>query len=166
MLENMHCMLVVQLIRKHGFGFLIDPAPSTSDNGPQRFDTRGFRNVLYSSILATDMSLHFAWMQSLEDFEGQVSSGLGIYDYKNGTRGQGVARDEKVESDRILIAQAIIKCADISNPVSRVDLRLLMSGADGDRPGRLTCRSIGRRYCSRNGRYRRLWRRTSSCPCR
>ena len=125
-LENMHCMLVVRLLRKHGFGSLVSSLPpptsesTTSSNaapasGPDgssgawsassvnKFDTLGFRKVLYSSVLATDMSLHFAWIARLKEFGAAV---------------QDTGREGKEEEDRIMISQAIIKCADISNPVS------------------------------------------------
>lgn len=86
-------MLIVQLLRKHGFGYLIGPSANPSS------DWRGFRTVLHSAILATDMSLHFAWIQRLRDF---------------GTREHDEDGDDL--EDRILVCQALIKCADISNP--------------------------------------------------
>ncbi|WVQ98530.1 hypothetical protein IAU59_005656 [Kwoniella sp. CBS 9459] len=102
-LENMHCMLIVQLLRKHGFGFLIEgpPAPASPS-----LDQKGFRRVLYSSVLATDMSLHFAWIQRLKDFD-------------EGLREGEVGDDEY---DRVMICQALIKCADISNPTRPIDV--------------------------------------------
>jgi hypothetical protein len=84
---------------------------------------------MYSSVLATDMSLHFAWMARLKDFGASLES-----------------TEERIEQDdRIMLCQAIIKCADISNPVgfNRNDKE---SGAD-DRLARLTSRNIGVR-CS------------------
>lgn len=92
-LENMHCMLIVQLLRKHGFGYLIGPGRD------EEHDWRGFRTVLHSAILATDMSLHFAWIQRLREF---------------GTRPSDDEGDDL--EDRVLVCQALIKCADISNP--------------------------------------------------
>lgn len=109
-------MLVIQLLRKHGFGFLL-PCPTPDSNGNaarQKIDTRGFRRILYSSVLATDMSLHFAWIaelknfgQKLEDESEQISSFPA-----------DPQTDEEAEEDRIMICQALVKCADISNPVS------------------------------------------------
>lgn len=102
-LENMHCMLVVQLLRKYGFGFLIERTKSSSEaQALSNLDQKSFRQVLYSSILATDMSLHFAWVQRLKEFDDRLKSG----------------EAGAVEDERILICQALIKCADISNPVS------------------------------------------------
>ncbi|KAK8869991.1 hypothetical protein IAR55_000561 [Kwoniella newhampshirensis] len=102
-LENMHCMLVVQLLRKHGFGFLIEgnPIDTSVDH-----DQKAFRKILYSSVLATDMSLHFAWIQRLKEFDERLRDGE-------------VGEDE---DDRIMICQALIKCADISNPTRPIDV--------------------------------------------
>ncbi|KAK6902664.1 hypothetical protein I203_107922 [Kwoniella mangroviensis CBS 8507] len=102
-LENMHCMLIVQLLRKHGFGFLIEGAPHSPS---QTIDQKGFRRVLYSTVLATDMSLHFAWIQRLKDFD-------------EGLREGEIGEDEY---DRVMICQALIKCADISNPTRPIDV--------------------------------------------
>lgn len=101
-------MLVVRLLRKHHFDFLITPSPPSTAPRHQAetdFDTHSFRKVLYSSVLATDMSLHFAWIARLKEFGANLQAG----DY------QPSPADEEI--DRIMIAQAIIKCADISNPV-------------------------------------------------
>ncbi|GMK55611.1 hypothetical protein CspeluHIS016_0206670 [Cutaneotrichosporon spelunceum] len=112
-LENMHCMLSVQLLRKHGFGYLLaTPTAAQVAEYPARanLDTRDFRRVLYSAILATDMSLHFAWIHRLKE--------LG-----EGLRGnEPLDREEVVEEDRIMICQAMIKCADISNPSRPMDI--------------------------------------------
>ena len=90
-------MLIVQLLRKHGFGYLIGPGRD------EEHDWRGFRTVLHSAILATDMSLHFAWIQRLREF---------------GTRPSDDEGDDL--EDRVLVCQALIKCADISNPTRPV----------------------------------------------
>lgn len=92
-------MLVVRLLRKHGFGFLISSNSSTTPK--EGFEPKGFRKILYSSVLATDMSLHFAWIARLKDFGASLRA----------------ERTSKDEDDRIMLCQAIIKCADISNPV-------------------------------------------------
>ena len=99
-------MLIAQLLRKHGFDFLLAPLASAN---PARtsFDTKGFRKVLYSSVLATDMSLHFAWIQDLKKFGAAVNQGE-----------IGRAELQDLEANRVTICQALIKCADISNPVS------------------------------------------------
>ncbi|BEJ00602.1 hypothetical protein CcaverHIS631_0504590 [Cutaneotrichosporon cavernicola] len=112
-LENMHCMLTVQLLRKHGFGFLLaSPTMAQAAEHPARakLDTRGFRRVLYSAILATDMSLHFAWIHRLKEL-GEIVRGI-----------EPLERDQLVEEDRIMVCQALIKCADISNPSRPMDV--------------------------------------------
>lgn len=130
-------MLIVRLLRKHGFGFLIAPmtldssatitkpaSPSTSprtESTRDGFDTHGFRKVLYSSVLATDMSLHFAWIARLKEFGARMQDTPGetVGGNPGGSksgRGDGTVKGD--EDDRIMISQAIIKCADISNPVS------------------------------------------------
>jgi hypothetical protein len=110
-LENMHCLLVVRLLRKHGFSFLVGPANphERTNQARQAFDTKGFRKVLYSSVLATDMSLHFAWLAQLKETGASIEG--------DGVLGKEDRMAER-EADRIIICQALIKCADISNPVS------------------------------------------------
>ncbi|WVR04999.1 hypothetical protein IAU60_002011 [Kwoniella sp. DSM 27419] len=103
-LENMHCMLIVQLLRKHGFGFLVEGALTPA---AKHLDQKSFRRVLYSSVLATDMSLHFAWIQRLKDFGEGMRERIG---------------SEDDEYDRVMICQALIKCADISNPTRPIDV--------------------------------------------
>lgn len=120
----MHCMLVVRLLRKHGFGSLVSSLStnttptSTWSVGPKaEFDTHGFRKVLYSSVLATDMSLHFAWIARLKEFGNRMQNS------PEDEARPGEKRNRKEEEDRIMISQAIIKCADISNPVSFFTVR-------------------------------------------
>jgi hypothetical protein len=97
-------MLISRLLRSHGFDFLLSSTSTRlSTDSKIEIDTKGFRDVLYSSVLATDMSLHFAWIDELKSFEKEVREGAGRRD------------DEEV---RVMICQALIKCADISNPVS------------------------------------------------
>lgn len=112
-LENMHCMLIVQLLRKHGFGYLLgsaSPADIAAVPARANIDSRGFRRVLYSAILATDMSLHFAWIQRLKEL-GAAMNGDVTPD-----------RSAVSEEDRVMISQALIKCADISNPARPIDV--------------------------------------------
>lgn len=122
-LENMHCMLIVQLLRKHGFSFLLDehakpttaaPDPpslqnhrATDDSQDSLHDFRGFKKLVYSAVLATDMSIHFKWIKHFQDFAKRIRAA----EYGE------LTADEMLEG-RILLTQAIIKCADISNPVS------------------------------------------------
>jgi hypothetical protein len=120
-------MLVVQLLRKHGFGFLIESTRNPNEPEREKLDWKGFRKILYSAVLATDMSLHFAWITRLKEF-GEVMDGGGA------RVGRQVMKDrkDKEEEDRIMICQTLIKCADISNPVSPVCLSSRISRCQRD----------------------------------
>ena len=75
-------------MRRNDLGFLLDRPGA----GPS------FRQLLLDTVLATDMSVHFAFMDDFQRF----------------LQGEPFADLKK----RILVCQALIKCADISNPVS------------------------------------------------
>lgn len=142
-LENMHCMLISRLLRTHEFSFLLSSASQRTTHAHQQIDTRSFRDVLYSSVLATDMSLHFAWIDELKAFEREVREG-------------GEARRDDEEA-RVMICQALIKCADISNPVSDVPTSRSIQLTIG-RLDQSMSRRTGLRCCYRNGLSKRLWR--------
>jgi hypothetical protein len=74
-------------MRAHGLGPLLDRPVQ----GPR------LREVLSRSVLATDMSVHFQFMS---DFADLIEKG-----------------PPSPDASRIAICQALIKCADISNPV-------------------------------------------------
>ena len=85
----MHCTLLLHVMRYHGMSHLLD----RQDSGVH------FRKLLLQMVLATDMSVHADFMKRFEALvqdEGRLSS----------------LRERKV-----LMCQALIKCADISNPV-------------------------------------------------
>ncbi|KAF7798462.1 hypothetical protein EIP86_009683 [Pleurotus ostreatoroseus] len=85
-LEQMHYSLMVQIMRANGIAVLVD-RPSS---GPT------FRKLLLNIVIATDMSVHDKFMRRYQELvEGKVEDEL---------------------ERRILVCQAIIKCADISNP--------------------------------------------------
>lgn len=75
-----------------------------------------FRRVLESSILATDMSRHFAFVTDLTEMRKRTEAGM--------TRS-----GEESESDRLLLCAGLIKCADISNPVRAPSFRTMMGDA-------------------------------------
>lgn len=115
----MHCLLLTSLLRKHGFGFLLNtpslsptaPAASTLD-GPSTYaavDWTGFRSLLSATIMSTDMAQHFSWISKLTELGDRVQDGAA-----------GVSGDlEAVRArDRVLICSTILKASDISNPVS------------------------------------------------
>lgn len=76
-------------MRSHGLGDVLDQA---GDGGRRR-------KLLWNTILATDMKLHAGIM---ERFQMMLNG------------------DERIEEPerKVLLCQALIKCADISNPVS------------------------------------------------
>ncbi|KAJ7461732.1 hypothetical protein B0H11DRAFT_2055778 [Mycena galericulata] len=86
-LERMHGQLLLRVMRHHGLGRLLDDPKCGVQN----------RKLLWETVLATDMSVHDAFMQRFEDLIAH--------------RGEN-----SLMHRRITICQAIIKCADISNP--------------------------------------------------
>jgi hypothetical protein len=136
-------MLLARLLRKHGFYFLICPSIIRQEG----FEAKGFRKVLYSSVLATDMSLHFAWIARLKDFGASLRT----------------EKEPSDEDDRVMLCQAIIKCADISNPVCSPIFR---EGGANVRHARLMFLNIGVVYYLRSGRNRLLWSRIWTCRYR
>ncbi|KAI0716394.1 HD-domain/PDEase-like protein [Earliella scabrosa] len=85
-LEQMHYSLIMQIMRHNNLGVLLD----RSTSGPS------FRKLLLGTVLATDMGVHF-------DFMAEFRNLLNGADFPELKR-------------RILVCQALIKCADISNP--------------------------------------------------
>ena len=83
----MHCQLLLRVMRCHGLQTLLDCA----DHGHR------IRRLLWETVMATDMSVHGQFM---EDFRRTITGEI-----KSLTRRQTI------------ICQAILKCADISNPV-------------------------------------------------
>jgi hypothetical protein len=87
-LEQMHYALLLQIMRHNGLGDILDRQCSGAR----------VRKLLSAVVLATDMSVHFEFMKNFTSLlEGGSSSDL-----------------QRVT----LLCQALIKCADISNPVS------------------------------------------------
>lgn len=161
-LENMHCLLITTLLRKHGFAFLFEASPKRTGLSDTAPDWTGFRKVLFSSIMATDMAMHFSWIVRL----GQLGDKI--------AEGRCSMEEDEVWEDRIMICQALIKCSDISNPVRlcpRILCVLRLQLTCGrflvlDRLVRSTCRSIGRPSSSRSGPSRLSSRPVFICPSR
>lgn len=86
----MHYALLLTIMRYHGLGSLLD-RPQT---GPS------FRKLLYKTLLATDMSVHCDFMEAF--------------------RSMGAGEEVDSSKRQVLVCQALIKCADISNPVGVV----------------------------------------------
>ncbi|KAF9233200.1 hypothetical protein BU15DRAFT_54219 [Melanogaster broomeanus] len=85
-LEHMHYAILIQAMRHHGLGSLLDR--------PNRGQL--FRKSLAGIVLATDMSVHFEFMKNF----GLLVDG----------------KDLPLSTQKLLLCQAIIKCSDISNP--------------------------------------------------
>lgn len=65
------------------------------------------RNLMISSILATDMGLHFDYMKKLADLKEKLAA-------NDSTEGWN---SRMVEEQKGLACALLIKCADISNVV-------------------------------------------------
>ncbi|KAI0915910.1 hypothetical protein AcV5_003388 [Taiwanofungus camphoratus] len=85
-LEQMHYSLILQIMRHNGLESLLDRPVS----GPS------FRKLLLGTVLATDLSLHYEFMANFQE----LVTGKDMGEVKR----------------KLLVCQAIIKCADISNP--------------------------------------------------
>ncbi|KAJ3543261.1 hypothetical protein NMY22_g3212 [Coprinellus aureogranulatus] len=85
-LEQLHCQLLLRVMRLHGLGVLLDdPA-----------DGVRFKKLLLQAVLATDMSVHGDFMQR---FQQELSG-----------------HREPLFQRQVLACQALLKNADISNP--------------------------------------------------
>lgn len=89
-LEQMHCALLLEVMRSHGLSSIL----SRPGVGPF------FRELLSKTVLATDMSIHFQFMGDLT----AMVEGAHV----------------PLSKQKILLCQALMKCSDISNPVSNL----------------------------------------------
>ncbi|KAI0322890.1 hypothetical protein OF83DRAFT_1167180 [Amylostereum chailletii] len=85
-LEHLHCTILLHVLRRQGLASLVDN-PSTGAT---------FRKLMLETVLATDMRVHGEFMARFT----QLVEGHETDDW----------------SRRVLLCQALIKCADISNP--------------------------------------------------
>lgn len=105
-LEQMHCSLLLRVMRHYGLGPLLDDNCGSGGNG----STQSVRKLLSETVLATDMSVHSNFM---ENFKALVDDGI--------TQSESEAEEGESQLWRrqVLLCQGIMKCADISNPVSK-----------------------------------------------
>ncbi|ODA82845.2 hypothetical protein RJ55_01354 [Drechmeria coniospora] len=89
-LESFHCAAYSQILRRHW---------------PTAFEHRTLRHLVISSILATDMGLHFDYMRKLADVQEKLKQPRGA----EGWAGR------QLEEYKALACSLLIKCADISN---------------------------------------------------
>lgn len=92
-LESFHCAAFSQILRRYW---------------PQAFEDTRMRSLMISSILATDMGLHFDYMKKLGDLQER----LHVHNSTEGWNGR------TLEEQTALACALLIKCADISNVVS------------------------------------------------
>lgn len=93
-LESFHCAAFSQILRRYW---------------QAAFDDCKMRNLMISSILATDMGLHFEYMKKMGDAQDKFHA-------DNSTDGWDA---RAIEAHKALVCALLIKCADISNVVSR-----------------------------------------------
>ncbi|KAF7879197.1 hypothetical protein EAF04_000395 [Stromatinia cepivora] len=96
-LESFHCAAYSQILRRHWLA---------------AFEERGMRQLMISTILATDMGLHFDYMKKLGYLQEKLHENGGVTDGWNG---------RTIEDQRTLACSLLIKCADISNVARRFD---------------------------------------------
>lgn len=101
-LENFHTVTLVHMLRRHNFDYLLDGGSIRNGGGGE---ATSFRKVLERSILSTDMSRHFTFVNQIGEMGKRFRQNKG-------------ARKDTIEDDRLLLCSGLIKCADISNPVS------------------------------------------------
>ncbi|CAK7212363.1 3',5'-cyclic-nucleotide phosphodiesterase [Sporothrix bragantina] len=98
-LESFHCAAYSQILRRYW---------------PAAFNDSKMRNLMTSSILATDMGLHFDYMKKL----GNTQEKLAESNTTDGWNGR------VLEDQTALACALLIKCADISNVARRHDAAL------------------------------------------
>lgn len=97
-LENYHCAAYSQLIRRHW---------------PSLTTMAGFRSLMISNILATDMQRHFEYMNNMSELQRKVESSDDELQNWN---------DKDCEYARELILALLMKAADISNVARPFDV--------------------------------------------
>ncbi|KAJ4495882.1 hypothetical protein C8J55DRAFT_553636 [Lentinula edodes] len=102
-LEQMHCSLLLRVMRHYGLGPLLDDNCGSGGNG----STQSVRKLLSETVLATDMSVHTNFM---ENFKALVDDGT------TQLTGEAEEGESQLWRRQVLLCQGIMKCADISNP--------------------------------------------------
>lgn len=97
-LEAFHCAAFSQILRRYW---------------PAAFKDTRMRKLLISSILATDMGVHFKFIERMAELQKKYRESGNVSDWS--------AQDQ--ENYRTLLCGLLIKCADISNVVSTCGLR-------------------------------------------
>ncbi|KAH8673590.1 hypothetical protein BX600DRAFT_508839 [Xylariales sp. PMI_506] len=95
-LESFHCAAYSQILRRYW---------------PTVFEDTKMRNLMISTILATDMGLHFEYMGKLGGLQKKLGENNSTEAWDNRT----------IETETALACALLIKCADISNVARRYD---------------------------------------------
>ncbi|KAL2181442.1 uncharacterized protein P884DRAFT_295756 [Thermothelomyces heterothallicus CBS 202.75] len=98
-LESFHCAAYSQILRRYW---------------PSAFGDSKMRHLMISSILATDMGLHFDYMKKLGDLQAKLHANNSTEDWEESVKNE----------QRALTCALLIKCADISNVTRRHDAAL------------------------------------------
>lgn len=98
-LESFHCAAYSQILRRYW---------------KAAFEDSKMRTLMISSILATDMGLHFDYMKKMGDVQAKLHE-------NNSTDGWN---GRMIEEQKALACALLIKCADISNVARRHDTAL------------------------------------------
>ena len=93
-LEAFHCAAYSQILRRHW---------------PAAFEDKALRKLLISSILATDMGVHYDYMQQLGNLQERI--------HESKVTDGWPPKD--LETYKVLACGLLIKCADISNVVCK-----------------------------------------------
>ncbi|KAG0352544.1 3',5'-cyclic-nucleotide phosphodiesterase, partial [Podila minutissima] len=101
-LESFHSMALFQVMKKHGF--------ECFDVDSQNRKFMEFRKMVVSTILATDMGLHF-------DYVGKIKEQTERLRIRNTPEGSIPKPNQASidEQERLVLCGTLIKCADISN---------------------------------------------------
>ncbi|KAH7037894.1 3'5'-cyclic nucleotide phosphodiesterase [Microdochium trichocladiopsis] len=98
-LESFHCAAYSQILRRYW---------------PGVFDDTKMRSLMISTILATDMGLHFDYMKKLGDLQERLQENNSV----DGWNGR------MIEEQTAFACSLLIKCADISNVARKHDTAL------------------------------------------
>ncbi|KAG0309945.1 3',5'-cyclic-nucleotide phosphodiesterase [Dissophora globulifera] len=101
-LESFHSMALFQVMKKHGF--------ECFDVDSQNRKFMEFRKMVVSTILATDMGLHFDYVGKIREQTERIRA--------RGMPGGDVPKSNQAsidEQERLVLCGTLIKCADISN---------------------------------------------------
>lgn len=130
----------MHMLRRHGFDYLL-----VGDFGQLEANDTPFRKVLEASILATDMSRHFSFVNEINEMGRRFGE----------RRASTPGAPSTLESDRLLLCSGLMKCADISNPVSHFYSHSRSILIEFFRHDRIESRELGRLHYSMNGLLKR-----------